>query len=232
MSKMVIYSCVTGGYDKLHAGILDSQVIQEPGVDYVLFTDDVESATRFQRKHSVTWDIRELRQQHPLCRRRTARWHKLNSHILFPDHTHSIWVDGSQRIKKTQLCSELVGKFLFDKDVSAFKHPDRTCLYQELRACIKLKKDNALLMERQIQKYRDEGYPPFNGLVETACVIRRHNHRVTEFNTLWWQQLEQNSLRDQLSFNYVAWKLGVDYGRIPGCRAKSPYFDFVPHGRG
>lgn len=232
MIDTVIYSCVTGGYDKLGSGVLASEAIEESNTMFVLFTDNVDEARKYAKMHHVEWEIRPLAWKHPLCRRRTARWHKINSHVLFPHHRNSIWLDGSQRMRQIKPCHEFVDRILPGYEIATFKHPDRTCVYQELQACKKLKKDNALLMEQQIQQYRSEGYPAFNGMVETACVVRRNYPGVIEFNSLWWEQLRKHSLRDQLSFNYVAWKLNVNYGRIPGCRVKSPFFDFVPHGHG
>lgn len=232
MSKIVVYSCVTGNYDKLHAGILNSQVIEEENAKYILFTDNVAEAKRFANLHNVLWDVRPLVWQHPLCKRRTARWHKLNSTVLFPGTDHTVWFDGSQRIKQVRIVEQLVKPVMKGVSIAAFKHPDRTCVYQELEACKKLKKDNPTLMDQQIHKYRSEGYPPFNGMVETACVIRGNNTEVVRFNKLWWEQLQNHSFRDQLSFNYVAWKLNTKYGHIPGHRARSPFCDFVMHGRG
>ena len=232
MSKTVIYSCVTGNYDKLLSAILASRAIPEEDVSYVLFTDQTGLPEKYRATGShLSWEIRPLEWQHKLCRRRTARWHKLMSHLLFPEAEHTIWLDGSQRLHAVAAAKILL-PHLGDKSIATFKHPDRTCVFQELHACKRLKKDNAVLMERQLEAYRKEGYPVFNGMVETACVIRKQGPEQLEFNRLWWQQIKQHSFRDQLSFNYVAWKLGMSYGRVPGCRAKSDFCAFVMHGKG
>lgn len=231
MSQLLVYSCVTGNYDAIDSVLLKSTPKLEPDVKFVLFTDKLSKneSPRLYRGATVEWEIRPLLWSHPICRRRTSRWHKINSHLLPYKHEYSLWLDGSQRIKSVALFREIVEPLYQRFDLASFKHPDRVCVYQEMHACAKLNKDNAKLMQRQIDKYRKEGYPPYNGLVETACVFRKNCPQITEFNRLWWQQIEGHSYRDQLSFNYAAWRLAQPYGRIPGCRAKSLFFDFVPH---
>jgi len=232
MTDTTVYSCVTGKYDKVRSTLLASPLVPEEDVRYVLFTDAVQSLERFQSRHTtVSWELHPLRWRHPLCSRRTARWHKLHSHLV-TDTTYSVWVDGSQKIKARPLGADLVQPLMHQEVLAAFKHPDRTCVYQELQACRRLRKDNPQLMQRQINRYQLEGYSPFHGLAETACVIRERQEEVIAFNELWWEQLEKYSLRDQLSFNYTAWRLGLRYGYVPGHRSASPFFDFVPHGHG
>jgi hypothetical protein len=231
MSKTVVYSCVTGNYDQVLKSILASTAQAEDDTSYVLFTDQAVKGQPFvPTSGHPPWLIKPLAWKHPLCRRRTARWHKVNSHVLFPETENVVWFDGSQRVKSIAVHSELVVPGLDKHDIATFKHPERICVFQELQACKKLKKDNDLLMESQVAMYRKDGYPPFNGMVETACLLRRHSPDVVRFNKLWWEQIRQHSYRDQLSFNYVLWKLNLEYARIPGSRIKSQYCDFVTHG--
>jgi len=236
--KLLVYSCVTGSYDDVYAGILASKMAFSEGTSYALYTDQLAPGSP-TRQYKLTgagnsWELRPLLWQHPLCKRRTARWHKANSHLIPDDVEHTLWIDGSQQIKEGVLLrSQLVEPLQDMSDLASFKHPERTCVYQELMACRRWKKDNFALMKQQMETYKEEGYPPYNGLVETACVLRAHRKtHVTQFNQLWWQQMDQHSFRDQLSFNYTAWKLGHTFGIIPGHRTDSPYFDYVPHKHG
>jgi hypothetical protein len=233
MTKTVVYSCVTGKYDKVMTTILGSTALPEDDVSYVLFSDQHTTETSFLAPGAHTeWSVRPPHWKHPLCQRRTARWHKLNSHVLFPDAEFVVWFDGSQRIKPIEVHKQLVLPNMAEHDIATFKHPDRTCVYQELAACTKMKKDNVALMRSQMDVYRKAGYPTFNGMVETACLVRRHSAESICFNKLWWGQLQNYSYRDQLSFNYVAWQLDLKYGRIPGRRDTSDYCDFIRHGQG
>ena len=156
-----------------------------------------------------------------------ARRHKVLSHILYPEAEYSLWLDGCF----TPLVSPqgLIDEFLADHDICLFKHMQRNCVYQELEACVRLKKDRPEIMRRQVDDYRREGYPHNNGLVETGALLRRHTKAVKDFNEAWWQELRHKSLRDQLSFNYVAWKLGIEYNVFPQNRVACPYFHWTPH---
>jgi len=238
MSTVLVYSCVTGDYDKVHNSLLASIGQAEEDVRYVLYTDQVvnpDGSSRFRHSSSnIQWEIKPLVWQHPFCNRRTARWHKINSHLLPDKADITIWLDGSQRLKDVGIRDHVLDVLPKYFGLATFRHPQRVCAYQELDACIQLKKDNVALMQRQISNYRAEGYPPYNGLVETACVVRQSisagsTRAATAFNQLWWDQVNTHSYRDQLSFNYVAWRLKQRYSVIPGCRAKSGFCDFVPH---
>lgn len=220
MPKLLIYSCVTGGYDSISASLLASVV--EPGVSYVLYTDDKVSV-------GSAWEVRPLIWRHPLCQRRTARWHKVNSHLVCGEFEHTLWLDGSQRIRAAGLLDSLPSWY-GDHSVASFKHPERTCVYQEFQACRQLLKDNSELMQQQVGTYRASGYPPFNGLAETSCVLRKSTAEIAQFNMAWWRELAAWSYRDQLSFNCVAHRCGLKCGVIPGCRSYSPFFEYVPHG--
>lgn len=223
MRKIKVYSCVAGDYDDVTHSLFASNPVAEENVSYTLFTD--KNVT-----HPL-WDIQPLGYKHQFCARRTARWHKINSHILFPNHDVTVWIDGNFRIKNisvTEFVSKLTQTGL---NLFAFKHPSRNCIYQEFLACKQLRKDNPVLMQKQVETYVKAGYPAYNGLVETGCTVRVNNHITSSFNTHWWHELNAHSYRDQLSFNYVAWKLGIAYGLIPGRGAKSEFFEYVRHNK-
>lgn len=234
MTNVVVYSCVTGNYDKLGSTFFASSNVPEPNVRYVVFSDMQTSGRgKFVTAEGVEWDVLPLAWKHRFCKRRTARWHKLHPGIVTKQDDVSIWIDASQRIKAKTPVADLLAVTLYKcpaLDIFSFKHPQRNCIYQELQACLSLKKDNPELMKRQIAFYRSENYPQSYGLVETACVVRKNTAASLKFDQHWWYMLDNYSLRDQLSFNYVSWKTKIAYGHIPGCRSNSPFFDFVSHG--
>lgn len=235
MSKTLVYSCVTGNYDDLLSAVLASVGAVEKDVRYVLYTDKVQPDSNifiYTAKHSdITWELHPLLWQHPSCPRRTARWHKINSHLLPGSHKYTIWLDGSQRIKKIPLASRVLASVPKNTLLAAFKHPHRSCVYEETSACMNHKKDDPALLKSQAGHYRKEGYPEGNGLVETGCVLRKNCTEVANFNKNWWQQLEKFSSRDQMGFNYAAWQTGISYHLLPGSGTKSEFFDYVKHKR-
>ena len=230
MFSVTAYTCVTGGFDKLDV-ITAGKPKNREDTSFVIYTDAVQKP-----EERGFWEVRPVEWKHPSNPRRTARWHKTNSHLLI-DSKFSLWFDGALQFKNgTDIVQMLHDGLAVEKGtakyaLASFKHPQRVCVYQENTACARMGKDDPQVMQEQVDRYRHEGYPPYNGMVETSCVIRYQNLDVTKFNEHWWREIEHGSLRDQLSFNYCCWRLGLEYGHLPGRRDVSPYFTFHPHKR-
>lgn len=227
--KLVVYSCVTGGIDNL-AHLLNSQPVPDPRVAWYVFCDDVVAPTG-DLDTPVPWKLLPLSWSHPSVPRRSARFHKVLAHRVLPPHEMSCWIDGNLRIKPGIDMVQMATQYLARADLATFRHPQRSCVYQEHQACLRLRKDDPEVMRRQMHRYRRAGYPANQGMVETSCLLRRPTILLRGFNEAWWQEIERDSLRDQLSFNYVVHCLGLEYAIIPGCRAQSPYFEFSLHAR-
>ncbi len=130
-----------------------------------------------------------------------AREIKLNPHKYLPEHDFSIWIDSNFEC--------LNSKFDFNHDIVTWKHPDRNCIYEEANECIRLKKDDPQVIFKQIQKYRSDNYPEHNGMIASGFLIRKNTPYMREFNEAWWDEVKNNSIRDQLSFNYVLNKFSL-----------------------
>ncbi len=217
--KVVVYTAITGNFNDELREPLDYQPCNDWKVRYVCFTDAARPAsTRYEIK-APQWE-----HENP---RRTARWHKINSHLLFPDADFTIWHDGSHQFIVDPV---KVALYLAGEQFGAFKHPDRKCVYEELKACIRLRKDDALLMTKQVESYRLLGYPKDHGLYETALVARTNSQEVKILNERWWSYLVRGSYRDQLSINYAMYSTGFRSAcYLPGCRDRSEFLRFYPH---
>ncbi len=154
---------------------------------------------------------------------RNARNHKVLLHRWLPDATYSLWIDGSILFKPDISLTTLTDLYLKDTDLAVFPHRTRSCIYEESLACIAQQKDDPSLIERQMARLRAEGYPPSNGLAETSVVLRRHTPAMAAFSELWWDEIVRGSRRDQLSFDYAAWKTGLRYTRFPGTLAANQF---------
>ena len=124
---------------------------------------------------------------------------------------------------------ELIATYLAEHDLAVFDHPRRHCIYVEADACIQGGKDDPETIRDQIKRYRYEGYPPLAGLAECTVLLRRHTERMKLFSEVWWDEISRHSRRDQLSFNYVAWKLSFTYKTLPGCVEQNDFFERRPH---
>jgi len=121
-----------------------------------------------------------------------------------------------------------LNNYIFDNDFVALEHPIRNCIYKEAMACIMLNKDNPKKIATQVHKYLDEGLPVNSGMIQTGITIRKRNKRINKFCDMWWEQILMGSQRDQLSFNFVNWKLPIDYKTIDS-NLLNKEFQLHPH---
>jgi hypothetical protein len=157
-----------------------------------------------------------------------ARCLKCLSHRWLPDADVSIWVDGClEMLVEPERFLEWLG----DADVGAMTHPSRDCAYAEGLRCVVKGKAPKDVIHKQLQAYRDEGFPEHFGLVETGLLVRRHTQAVMDLNELWWEQILRYSRRDQVSLPYASWKLGVSINRVRGSLVHHPWFRHRGHRR-
>jgi len=203
--KIIIYSANIGGYDDFK-----TPINYDKNVRYILFTDN-------KYFKSDIWEVCHLDfLKEPLDNRKIARYIKTNPHLILPDHDISIWIDHCFTPSFND-SKDLLKKFSFteNKNIMIYKHSFRTCLYDEAKEVLIQKLDSPKIVNNQISRYREEGFPSNLGLFETGVIIRRNNNRVNEFNNLWWNEIKNGSGRDQLSNMYASWKLSLDIDRIP-----------------
>ena len=222
--RIAIYTSVFGGYDNL----IEEQ-FQMDGVDYICYTDsDIKS------------DIWQIRKSTPIYNdpNRNAKKYKVLPHRYLQEYDWSVWIDGNIKVISDirGLCNGESYKLydhmqVFDK---------RNCIYDEAQAIlnfgkinserypekgIKNWKDNPRLIVEQMNRYISEGYPKQNGLVTTPIMIRNHmNSDTIKHNEDWWNEIKYNSKRDQLSFNYIAWKNEFNFVYLKGDSRNNEYF--------
>jgi hypothetical protein len=217
--SIVVYTAITGEYDRLKdpAGTA-------AGADFVAFVDEpTRSAmtSRVWRPRDVHAEFRD-----PV---RNAKIHKILSHVYFPDVEYSLWLDGSVAMRSTDSIRWLVEVHLADCDLVVFRHSKRDCVYQEASICLQRRLDDPAVIWDQIRRYTKEGHPSNAGLAECTVVLRRHTAAVKAFNEAWWEEITRGSTRDQLSFPYVARKVGLHYGTFPGTISSNPLFGRERH---
>ena len=131
--KKVIYTCITGGYDEV-----PKHLITDSAWDYVLFTDSKDLIARGTVGH---WSVRPL-SYNELTNVKNARWHKINSHRLFPEYDYSLWVDGNVSINTSAVFDKLNEFISSDVRIAVPLHPTRSCVYQEADTIKRLKIDS------------------------------------------------------------------------------------------
>lgn len=175
------------------------------------------------------WEIRTISMG--MSPRREARWWKTHPENVYDTADISVWIDGTMQCKfQTR---EALDKLLQAVDaktpIACFKHSERTCYIQEVQECVRLKKDDPAILQRQLEAYLSRGLPPFRGLAETGVVVRKHGVEASRFNYLWWEEIQKHSQRDQISFPFVSWQTCIPWNRLPGTCYRNEFFEFHRH---
>lgn len=206
-----IYTAVTDTYDILQ------QPPERTKARFVAFVTN--PAACFTGK----WEMRPLV---PFCHdnTRNSRRYKILAHESIPDAEYSMWMDGSVTIQEGFNLDAVIDEYLGCHNLALFGHRCRRCLYDEARTCSSLGLDEPSLIAEQMSRYEAEGYPPDRGLAETSVILRRNCPSITELNNRWWEEICKGSRRDQLSFDYVTWKLNVSYSLLPGTIRENQFF--------
>jgi|TARA_R110002050_G_scaffold183657_1_gene317078 hypothetical protein len=217
MSKRVIYTSIFGAYDKPTEQSSD-------GWDWKCFSE--ENSTPLYEDNN-----------------RNAKKFKVLPHRYLQDYEYSIFIDGNMDVRGN--LDELVDKYLSDKNVAFFSHNNnkldaRICPFKEAQTIIDLGnknmkltpergilnyKDNPYLIQEQMNKYAMLGFPRNNGLITGMVILRRHNEKdCIETMEDWWKEIKYGSKRDQLSFNYCAWKNRLKFNYMDGDSRDNEYF--------
>lgn len=142
---------------------------------------------------------------------RASRRAKLAPEDYLPDTDWSIYIDNNARLAEAP--ERLVKRCLAmqsDGWFFATRHPERDCIFDEAVACIDLQRDDPRRIESQIAHYRSLGMPENWGLLHGGCLIRRHRAIGSrEFGRSWYEHVLAYSRRDQLSFPFLAFHLGL-----------------------
>lgn len=205
-AKVVLYTAIIDNYDPL---IIPETIVNE--WDYVVFSN-----TEIPGEHIFEVRQPEYNSSNPT---RIARYIKTHPHIYFSEYEYSIWIDANILVRGSNLLNAVNKCINHDIAMMCNPHHARNCIYEELQACLARSKDDPSLMEEQVARYQEEGMPHSYGMFETGIFIRKHNQQmVREFNEAWWQEIDQGSIRDQLSITYVLWKKGIECKPIPGMK--------------
>jgi hypothetical protein len=200
--RIAVYTAMSG-----HKATINSPLWLPDYVDYFCFTDVGPEFI------PSPWKIIPLMPSFDDgCR--NAKPPKILPHRYLANYDISIWIDsniyvtnGYDQILKNHILS-------FDFDMALFKHFERDCLYDEAEVCKNMRLDDHDVIDMQISKYLDDCFPTHIGLPECGIMIRRHTKDIIALMEFWWHQILVGSKRDQLSFMYSSWKMGMFPERI------------------
>lgn len=165
-----------------------------PDYDYHLFTD--------QPIESKVYKVHRIKKSPKIWRKV-----KILPHRYLPGYHKWIWHDANLM---------QINPLIFpDGDIVCLEHPTRSCIYQEAERCTERMLEDEGIIEKQVNRYKSEGYPAGNGLIASGLMARNNTAEVNKLNKLWWEEVKDGSIRDQISFNYVAYKLNIKPVLIP-----------------
>jgi hypothetical protein len=220
-TQLYVYTAITGEIGDRLGPINVPDDYLGRSTKYICFTDN-------ETNRPCGWTLSPLRIKTESSRL-TARWHKIMSHLCFPEAEFTLWHDGSHRLRVNPWT--VVDHGLQNGSTFAtFRHPLRDCAYAEISTCIRYGKDSRERLTSQAEQYKREGFPKSIGLLETGCVVRHQTSSVARLNEVWYQEVSSKSWRDQVALPYAMWKIPFhQVGILPGSATSNMLFDFRPH---
>lgn len=200
MDKIVIYTCIIGGYDAL----LQPLEVRE-GFDYVCFVGYDEDAGR-----EGVWEKRPL----PLTtgdKALDSRYPKMHPHELLPGYDCSLWIDGNILLKGPALYDAALAAAEAGTLYAGVSHPQRDCMYEEAVKCRDMRYIGYPKLARIILEYLFCGIKRHSGLLENNIIFRRHNDpAVVRLDEMWWSKVLHFCRRDQLSLMLCLRECGIE----------------------
>jgi hypothetical protein len=212
--KYVVYTALFGAYDQLK----DPLVVDEEAC-YICFTDNRELK-------SAVWEIVVI-ESNGLDPRKSARAVKMLPNLIFKALNMSLWVDAKCLIlqQTRTLVDELNS---VNCNFACFPHSVRKSVKSEALACLVRGYDRPSKIMKQWLFYKSQGFKDTSHLVESTVLARKHNEpEVINFQMAWLQEVLRRSIRDQLSFNFVAYQQKFQYHLYS--EPLSKYFEVKPH---
>lgn len=196
--KKVIYTALLGKYDNVPI------IKKEIGYDYFMFTDN-----GFDNKSILNWTILPVDENFKKSNMsiiKKQRFFKTHPHLFFKNYDLSIYIDSTFEIKGN--LDEFLLRILTPNiSIYVLEHPDRNSINNEFEAVIFSQRETKEKVVLINNKYKNEKFPDNNGLSENCLIVRKHNElNCIKFMEQWFEEINQNSHRDQLSFNYILWK--------------------------
>lgn len=192
-TKYVIYTSITGGYDK----IPDYKYL-DPEFDYICFSNEYENGS-----YVGHWKIKNISQKikDP---RRLSRFPKMNPHLVLPEYEYSVWVDGNISIISSNVYDEIKKQIKGNVLWSGIIHPDRDCVFEEIKFCLSKGKDTVYNLIKTGLFLRLHRFPRQAGLLENNFLIRKHTDpAIIKVDADWWNLYKNFSWRDQITLPYV-----------------------------
>jgi len=159
-------------------------------VKYVAFTNRKDLKSDF-------WQVIVMDKPDAMSWRMMSRYLKWNpSKIKLPKHTHSLWMDSQCYFKYEP--KAIIEHYLKDGMHTAIHHhTDLRSVYVEgMVTSYAYMNDKPSIVNRQLERYHEEGMPYQYDHFETGILIRKNCKESIEFSEQVYKELETDSIRD------------------------------------
>lgn len=213
--KLVVYTVLVGDKEPLNdpLRVLGDRRETDLDLSFVCFTDN--TALR-----SDVWEFRPIPER-PIPPDRLSRLPKALPHLMFPDHTWSLYIDNTVVFRRLPNSGDLGQEA--EAVFRAFRHPWRTCPQDEADVVVRSGLDEAGRVGGQCRFY--DGRTPLADIQQLTAgttLLRRHDDaRVRAFGEMWWEQILLFSARDQLSLDLCAQLTNCPIHHFPGDKCNS-----------
>ncbi|MBQ9193661.1 MAG: DUF616 domain-containing protein [Bacteroidales bacterium] len=220
MNRKVIYTCLTGGYDRL-----EQPVAVAPDWDYVCFTD--------AEGQDGVWQLRKIpfESPDPVVR---SRYPKILPHKVLPEYKYSVYMDANLCIMDAEFYCIADRLIVEAVSFAQVEHPERDCVYEELRYCYLKDKVGTRTAFRLHRQWTAMGFPRHAGLYENNILYREHDlDEVQALDEAWWKAFSAGVPRDQLCLMPVFLRHGIHHPALllgKGLNARNvPYLKYTLH---
>lgn len=225
--RIVIYSCITGNYDKCLTPLFHAD-----NIEYVLFTDNPNIKTDYWK----IVDINNMKKLEKLSLAEKNRYIKMNPYSLFENkYDYAIYIDGN--IQVVSEIRKLINCINDHYGISMHEHRNRNDIYNEYKVCKLLNKGNKEYLEKQIAHYKRKKFPKNYGMLEAnVFAVDLKNQSAKVIMSDWYKEFENSkSGRDQISLPYILWHNHIEIKDIATMGSdvyRNPIFYINSHERG
>jgi hypothetical protein len=237
--RAAVLTAITDDYDTL------KPVMPQDGadVDWVCFTDSVQLRDEAARRpvirpesnyvdsvlvHPTGWEIVWVPRPADGHPNRVAKTPKVLPGF-FTDAPASVWLDASFRVVSPTFVRDVVDHATASPSgVAQFKHPWRSCTYDEAEESIRLPKyrDEAATIDLQALHMLKEGMPRGWGLWATGVIARLHTRKILDWGTDWGTEIGRYSYQDQISHPFTCWRHGIRPADLPGTHLANRWLQY------
>ncbi len=163
----------------------------------------------------------------------TSRYPKMHPHTLLSDYEYTVWMDGNLVINSNDFYRAIDKKIEEGIIYSGVKHPDKTCVYEDIVACVHAMRDRTSNILRAANFLLKEHFPRHYGMYENNIILRRTDSvAVQAYNNHWWELYLAYPHRDQFMAPYCLreHRIPFDYLFPEGMSAKNcEWIKYIEH---